>query len=156
LRESHLDVAETLGKEHGRRVHRRLQSSNRLAEHLNWPGVAQVCRLVRTTKRNSEETTEIEYAITSAPRTMADARQLLAWWRGHWGIENRSHYVRDVTFGEDQSRVRTDSAPQAFSAFRNAAITLLRRCGCINIASALRQNSYQPQKIFAMLGILKQ
>jgi len=41
-------------------------------------------------------TTEAEYAITSAPRSLAGAVQLLGWWRDHWGIENRSHYVRDV------------------------------------------------------------
>lgn len=99
---------------------------------------------------------EVDYAITSVPRSLADAAQLLAWWRGHWGIENRSHYVRDVTFGEDASRLRSGSGPQIMSAFRNASIGVLRCLGRTNIAAALRTNAYQVPELFAMLGIMKQ
>jgi hypothetical protein len=98
----HLDCAETLGKEHGRVVRRKLETTTRLAKHLDWPGVAQVCRLTRTTLRKGVESVEIEYGITSVPRSLADAIKLLEWRRGHWGIENRSHYVRDVTMGEER------------------------------------------------------
>ena len=98
---------------------------------------------------------EVEYAITSVPRSLAKAAQLLAWWRGHWGIENRSHYVRDVTFGEDASRLRSGSAPEIMSALRNASIGMLRCMGTTNMAFALRANAYQVPKLFAMLGIMK-
>src|SRR5262245_10441348 len=128
-----VDVAETRGKEHGRKIHRRLQATTRLSGCLNWPGLAQVCRLTRVTARNAVETTEIHYAITSVPRSLANASQLLAWWQGHWGIENRVHYVRDVAFGEDACRVRTGRAPQNLAAVRNAIISLLRMTGCCNI-----------------------
>ncbi len=57
------------------------------AVYSDWPELTQVCRLVRTTWRNGTETTEIDYAITSVPRNQADAAQLLAWCRGHWGSE---------------------------------------------------------------------
>lgn len=153
-REATLDVAETKTKEHGRRVHRRLQATTRLNGHLNWPGVAQVCRLTRTTQRGGQEHLEVEYAITSVPRARADAAQLLAWWRGHWSIENKLHYVRDVTFGEDASRIRTASAPQVLAAARNAALTLLRRWHHTNIAAALRENAYRPARLLTKLGIL--
>ncbi len=85
----------------------------------------------------------------------ANAGKLLTWWRGHWGIENRVHYVRDVTLGEDASRIRIASAPQILAATRNAILSLLRLGGCSNIAAALRDNAYQPARLLAKLGILK-
>lgn len=136
-------------------MHRRLQTTTRPIDCIAWPGVAQVCRLVRTTQFRGERTVETQYAITSVPRSQADAAQLLTWWRGHWGIENRVHYVRDVTFGEDRCRVRTDSAPQTLAACRNVAINFLRICGCTNIAAALRQYAYQPHQLLTKLGIMK-
>jgi predicted transposase YbfD/YdcC len=155
LRETAIEVAETKTKEHGRHVHRRLQTTTRLSGYLDWPGVEQVCRLTRATRRNGQEEHEVEYAITSVPRSKADAGQILAWWRGHWGIENRVHYVRDVTFGEDASRIRTASAPQVLAAMRNAVLSLLRLSGCTNIAAALRHNVYQPGSLLAKLGVIK-
>jgi predicted transposase YbfD/YdcC len=135
-------------------VQRRLQATPRLAGRLNWPALAQVCRLVRTTWRDGQRREEIEYAITSVPRAQADAACLLNWWRKHWGIENRLHYVRDVTFGEDASRIRTAQAPQNLAALRNAAISLLRFEQQPNIAAALRQHAWQPQRLFAKLGLV--
>ena len=73
----------------------------------------------RTRRRKGRETAEWAYAITSLMPERADAARLLKIWRGHWGIENRLHWVRDVVFGEDQSRVRTESAPQLLAALRN-------------------------------------
>lgn len=147
-------MAQTNTKEHGRRVQRRLQTTTRLTGHLDWPGAQQVCRLTRLTWRNGQEQQEVEYAITSASRSKAHANRLLAWWRGHWGIENRVHYVRDVTFGEDASRIHTASAPQILAATRNAILSLLRLWDRANIAAALRENAYQPARLLTKLGIL--
>jgi len=108
-----------------------------------WPAVQQVVRverwraLVRDGQVVKTEH-EVSYAITSVAPTQADAAQLLVWLRGHWGIENRIHYVRDVTFGEDAAQVRTGAAPQVLAACRNLALTFLRRAGHDNIAAALR------------------
>jgi predicted transposase YbfD/YdcC len=110
--------------------------------------------LVRTTKRNGEETVEIEYAVSSLPRNRADAHRLLAVWRDHWGIENRSHYVRDVTLAEDACRIRKGDAPQNLAALRNAIVSLLRLAGHTNIAAALRECTWKTQSLLAMLGIL--
>jgi hypothetical protein len=96
----------------------------------------------------------VEYAITSAGPEWADARVLLDWWRGHWGIENRVHWVRDVTMGEDASRIRTAAAPQVMAGLRNAAISLLRLSGVANIAEALRENFYHVPNLLTTLGIL--
>lgn len=132
-----------------------MQASTRLADHSDWPGLAQVCRIVRTTRRSGIETTEIDYAITSVPRDQADAAQLLAWWRGHWGIENRSHYVRDVTLGEDACQICKGDAPQNLAALRNAIISMLRLEGHANIAAALRECTWKTQRMFARMGIVK-
>jgi len=132
-----------------------LQASTRLAAYSDWPELAQVCRLVRTTRRGGTVTTEIDYAITSVPRDRADAAQLLAWWRGHWGIENRSHYVRDVTLDEDACRIRKGDAPQNLAALRNAIVSMLRLEGQANIAQAVRACTWKTQRMLAMLGIVK-
>jgi hypothetical protein len=134
---------------------RHLEASTRLAEHLDWPGLQQVCRLERTTSGRGQQTVEVQYAITSASPQRADAALLLARWRDHWGIENRLHWVRDVTFGEDQCQVKTGNAPQNLAAFRNAAITVLRLAGHREIAATLREFAYQPRKLLRFLGIMK-
>jgi hypothetical protein len=116
--------------------------------------VGQVCRLERVVRREGRETREVAYAITSAGPEWADAAALLECWRGHWGIENRLHWVRDVTLGEDGSRIRTEAAPQVLAGLRNAAISLLRFCGATNIAEALRENLYHVRSLLTSLGTL--
>lgn len=132
---------------------RRLVSSTGVNDHLRWRDVGQVCQLTRTITRHGETTTEVQYAITSVPRSLANAERLLDWWRGHWKIENRLHWVRDMTFGEDASRIRTGQAPQNFSSVRNAAIGLLRCWGATNIAAALRENALKVDELLTKLGI---
>ena len=134
---------------------RHLQASTRLAKHLDWPGLQQVCRLERTTSGRGKQTVEVQYAITSVSAERGNAALLLARWREHWGIENRLHWVRDVTFGEDQCQVKTGHAPQNLAAFRNAAITALRISGRREIAATLREFAYQPRKLLRFLGIMK-
>lgn len=148
-------MAEASDKAHGRHEHRRLQVSDRLSGQLDWPGLAQVCRLSRRVRRNGKSTLEVQYAVTSVPRNLAGARQLLEWWRGHWGIENRLHYVRDVALAEDASRIRKGHAPQNLAALRNGAISWLRLAGHANIAAALRECTWQTQPLLTNLGILK-
>lgn len=123
--------------------------------HTDWPGLAQVCRLTRTTTYKGKQTVEIDYAVTSVPRRLANAAQLMRWWRGHWGIENRLHYVRDVTFDEDGCQIHSGHAPQNLAALRNAIISLLRLLGHQNIAGALRNYTWHTSRLLAMLGIFK-
>ena len=96
---------------------------------------------------------ERAYAITSLTPERADAARLLDIWRGHWGIENRLHWVRDVVFGEDQSQVRTGSAPQLLAALRNLVIGMLRLGGVRNISAALRHYSWKPWETLSLLGL---
>lgn len=73
--------------------------------------------------------------------------------RGHWGIENRAHYVRDVTYDEDRSQVRTVSAPQVMATMRNTAISLLRLAGWTNIKQATEKLSRRLDQLLALLSI---
>ena len=125
-----------------------------LADYLDWPGVAQVCRIEKEVKVRGEETYEVSYAITSVPRDQAGAATLLGWLRGHWGIENRLHWVRDVTMGEDANRTRTGSGPQVLAALRNAAIGQLRSLGSENIAASLRRNAARMKDMLRGMRIL--
>jgi len=112
--------------------------------------------LERTTHRRDRQTTEVVYAITSVPRGQANAAQILAWWRGHWGIENRVHWTRDVVWGEDQCRIRKGHAPHVFSAIRNAALNFTRSLGRHKLTAALRENALRVDRLLSKLGILKQ
>ena len=69
-----------------------------------WPHLQQVCRLERQRVVKGKKQVAVSYAISSLPATDADARRLLSLSRGHWGIENRLHWVRDVTFDETALR----------------------------------------------------
>jgi hypothetical protein len=141
---------------HGGRVERRrLRVTTMLNDYLDRPGVAQVGRLERTVSRGGEATVEVQYLITSVPRQRADAATLLGWLRGHWGIENRLHYVRDVTMGEDANRTRSGSGAQVLAALRNLAVSRLRRDGVTNIAAGLRRNAARVRDLLVSLCILK-
>jgi hypothetical protein len=142
-------------KGHGRLVTRHLQASSRLAEFLDWPGVKQVLRLERTTLRHGQKTVEVQYAITSLSPDRADAVQLLTYWVGHWGIENRLHWVRDVVFGEDACRAKVGHSPQNLAALRNACLSLLRLSGAKEILATLRHFNRRPLDLMHFLGILK-
>lgn len=105
-----------------------------------WPQVRQVCRSerqrtpVRPGSATGPTSVEIADFSTSLPPERADAATLLRFQRGHWPIENGLHYVRDVTFDQDRSTVRSDAAPQVMAASRNLAIARLRRSGLRSFA----------------------
>ena len=151
-----MDTVTTLDKGHGRRERRTLKATTALNEYLDWPGVAQVGQVESEVVKGGKTTHETRYFITSVSRAVADAGQLLKWARGHWSIENRSHYVRDVTMGEDASRIRKRSGPQVMAALRNATISFLRTMGATNVAEATRRNASQVNQLFDRLGIFKQ
>jgi hypothetical protein len=132
-----------------------LRVTTMLNGYLDWPAVAQVGRLERTVTRHGEASVEVQYLITSVPRERAGAATLLGWARGHWGIENRLHYVRDATMGEDANRTRTGSGPQVLAALRNLAISKLRSEAATNIAAGLRRNAARVGDLIASLRSLK-
>ena len=142
-----------MDKGHGRIERRTLTSTTVLNGYLNWPGVAQVCRIDRERWKGAKRETQTVYYITSLPRTLAGPEDLLRLSRGHWGaIENRLHWVRDEVLGEDQSTIRTGHAPQNLAALRNAALNWLRASGIDTISATLRSFARDTSQLFAQLG----
>jgi predicted transposase YbfD/YdcC len=148
-------AAATVDLGHGRIEQRWLQTSNVLAGYSDWPGLAQVFRLERQVilKKTGEVREEVVAGMTSLAPERADAARLLALVRGHWHIENCSHWVRDVTFDEDRSQVRCGNIPQVMAALRNTVIGLMRWAGHTNIAAACRRFAAQPQDALHLIGI---
>jgi predicted transposase YbfD/YdcC len=127
--------AETIDRQRGRVERRAIQVSSEMGSSLQacWPGVSHVAQLTRTRTEKNKTTVEVVYLIAILPSGSDGPQSLLALSRGHWGIENSLHYVRDVTFAEDRSRIRTGHAPQLLAACRNLAIILIHRSGSLTL-----------------------
>jgi predicted transposase YbfD/YdcC len=127
---------------HGSRIEvRALQASSALtAEYCGWTGLQQVFRVERhrIDKRTRTRTVTVGFGITSLAPTRADAQRLATILRGHWAIENQLHWIRDVDFGEDASRIHTGKAPQLMAIFRNVAIGFLGILGYDSPIEGLR------------------
>ena len=112
----------------------------------DFPGVAQIAQLRRTVTKKGKKHVEIVYIITSAKHADAPPAVLAAWVQGHWCIEDRLHYVRDFSYDEDRSQVRTANAPHVMATLRNTTISILRLAGWDNIAAALRHHARNPER----------
>ena len=91
--------------------------------------------------------------ITSLNPEQASSARLLELVRGHWSIENRSHWVRDVTFDEDRSQVRTGQGPRMMAILRNLAIAILRLLGFASLPQGLRHFAQRPRLALNALGL---
>jgi predicted transposase YbfD/YdcC len=134
----------------GRRTHRAIKVTT-VPTWISFHGAAQIAQIRRTTTVAGRKTVELVYVITSAGHRTASADVLATWVQGHWGIENRLHWVRDVTFDEDRSQIRTGHAPRVMATLRSTAIGLHRLAGATNIAAALRRHSRDPDKIMTIM-----
>jgi predicted transposase YbfD/YdcC len=135
---------------HGKRVTRTIKVIA-APGWIGFTGAAQVAQVRRTITTRGKKSVEVVYLITSADHTAAPPATLAAWVQGHWGIENRLHWVRDVTFDEDRSQVRTGTTPRVMATLRNTAISLIRLAGWSNIAKALRHHARDPQRALTCL-----
>jgi predicted transposase YbfD/YdcC len=149
------ETARTVDIGHGRIEQRNITTSEALVGYSTWPGLAQVFELGRHViiQKTGQERVEVVYGVTSLSSERATPGRVLDLVRGHWSIENKSHWVRDVTFDEDRSQVRCGSIPQVMAALRNTAIGLLRWAGHTNIAAACRRLAAQPAQALALIGI---
>jgi predicted transposase YbfD/YdcC len=145
---------------HGRREIRALKVVT-IAAGIEFPHARQAVQIVRRTRPVSARTgrkgrwrTETVYAITDLAPHQARPDELAAWIRGHWQIENGLHWVRDVTFAEDLSQVRTGAGPQIMATLRNLAISLHRLSGATNIAAALRHHARDALRPLQLLKII--
>ena len=122
-----------------------------VAAGLGFPHAAQAIQIVRrrrplNAKKQKKWSTETVYAVTSLTATEASPAELADIIRGHWAIEDRLHWVRDMDYDEDRSQVRTRNGPRVMASLRNLAITILRLAGVANIAAALRHHARRPHR----------
>ena len=149
--------AHTCSKGHGRLEQRQLVASIELHEWLaaDWPGVAQVFRVQRTTTRRGQRHTQMVHGLTNLSPTQAGASRLLDLVRRHWAIENRLHWRRDVTLGEDQCQVRKGAAPLVLAALNNVVVAVFDFLGVGNVPQQMRRLDAQPaQAVRLVLGSL--
>jgi predicted transposase YbfD/YdcC len=138
----------SVSTDHGRRARRTIKLALAPA-WIGFEGAAQVAQLRRTVTKKGKKTVEVVYLITSD--RAAGPETLAAWVRGHWNIENKLHWVRDVTYQEDKSLVRTGNAPRVMATLRSLAISILRLDGHANIAAANRHHTRDPERTLKLL-----
>ncbi|EST28281.1 hypothetical protein N566_22930 [Streptomycetaceae bacterium MP113-05] len=123
--------------------------------HIDYPDAMQALQVVRWRKDLGTGNLTIErvYLVTSLPPGTASGAQLAAWIKGHWKIENLLHHVRDRTFREDDSKIRTRHLPRVMAGLRNLAIGVHCQNGHTNIAAALRHAARDPHRPLTALGL---
>jgi Penicillin amidase len=142
----------TRDRGHGRVETRRLQVTT--IAGLDFPHATQALRITRRVRplHQLRWRTVTVHAVTSLTAAQASPARLADWVRGHWGIE-ALHHIRDVTLAEDAHQLRTGTAPRAMASLRNLAVGILRFCGQVNIAAALRRNARDATRPLSLLGI---
>jgi len=142
----------TRDRGHGRAEIRRLQATT--IAGLDFPHATQAIRITRRVRslRSRRWRTVTVYAVTNLTATQAHPARLADWIRGHWGIE-ALHHIRDTTFAEDASQIRTGNTPHAMASLHNLAVGILHAYGHRNIAAALRRNARDATRVLPLLGI---
>ena len=122
---------------------------------VGFPYLRQAVRIERRTTKldGTPLRQEIAFGITSLSTVDADQQRLLELNRGHWGIENKLHWVRDVTFDEDRSQIRKRTGAHMMATLRNFAISLLRLAGATNIARAVRHCALNIARPLSFFGL---
>jgi predicted transposase YbfD/YdcC len=142
-------------KAHGRRETRTLETSSELNAYVNWPGAQQVIRRSyhAVNLKTGEMVHKVTYGITSLSPQRASPKHIAALRRAHWSIENKDHYVRDETLGEDRCQLHSGYSAQALAALRNAILNVLRYQGWSSIPAALRHYGASVQQTLTLLGV---
>ncbi len=135
---------------HGRVETRTLQMTA-VRAGIDFPHARLAARITRKRVAGGVRAKETVYAITDLDCGDIDPVQLADALRAHWVIENRLHWVRDVTFDEDRSAVRTGHGPAVMATLRNLAISIHRRSGATNIARACRHASRHPLRTIPLI-----
>lgn len=133
---------------------RKIWTNTEIKDYIDFPYCGQVAFLERYREeiKSGKIQNETVYLITSLSQDDANGERLLNLIRGHWGIENKSHYVRDFTFDEDRSKVRKKSGPRIMATLRNFAISIFRLIGYTNMAKALRDMMAKPHLTLRLIG----
>lgn len=139
-------TAKTFDSKHGRLEERTIMLSSMLNDYLDWPSVQQVFKLDRhfvhsVTGKVHQET---QYGITSLKADQANPEKMLELVRSEWGIENKLHFRRDVTFFEDKTRMTRKTIARSMAIINNLVIALFNHRGFSNHAQARRIFSAKP------------
>ena len=147
------DYHKQVQKGHGRQEVREIWTSTQMNEWFEkeWAGIAQIFVIRRYVKQGEQEREEMVYGFTNLPRKKAKAKRLLELNQKHWRIENRLHYRRDVTLGEDACQVRVKGAPQALAALNGGILAFMDWLGVSNVASQMRHFCAYPQEALQLL-----
>jgi len=139
----------------GRLELRHVWTSTELNDYLAFPHVSQCFCIQRDSTEliTGKQHTETVYGVTSLSPDRADPARILNLSRGHWSIENRLHWVRDVTFDEDRCQIRKGNGAQIMASLRNLAISLLRMAGVRYIAPALRACARLGLGVLRLIGV---
>lgn len=145
--------AQSVEKGHGRHEVRSIRVSSELNNYLGdrWPDVQQVFQIERRIQRRGKLTYEVVCGLTSLPQEVASAEQLLHRVRQHWHIENRNHWRRDATLGEDRTKTASKQAALVIAALNNAILALLDRADVHNLRSAMRTFAAYPEQALALI-----
>lgn len=138
---------------HGRVEQRSLQILT-TTRGIGFPHAKQIIRITRErlVAATGQSSVEVIHAICSLPFEHARPAAIATWLRQHWGIENRVHWVRDVTFDEDRHHAHTGNSAQILAAVRNTAINLHRLAGADNIAEACRATALTADRRLDLLN----
>jgi len=147
------ETAKHCQKGHGRLEVRQIWTSTQMNEWFEpqWAGVAQVFCVHRQVREGDKRREETVYGLSSLTRKQAPAVQLLAHVQAHWRVENRLHFRRDVTLGEDASQVRKQGAPQALAALNGVVLALMDWLRVSNVASKMRWFDADPLQALDLL-----
>ncbi len=145
--------ATTVNKGHGRIEVRHIRASTELNAYLaaQWTDVGQVFQIERDVVRQGKATHELVGGLTSLPAASVGPEELLGLVRGHWALENRGHWRRDVTLGEDACQVKQGKAAQVLAALNNSVLMLMDRLGVPNVAAQMREFAANPLAAVALL-----
>lgn len=136
-------------KSKGRLEKRIVSVSNNLdGISSQWVGLKSIIRVERIVEEKAKKRKEISFYISSL---VSDAYGFNVGIRKHWGIENRLHYVKDVTFKEDFSKINSKYAAENFSLIRNIAINIFRNNGYKGIKQAIRLHSNDIRKLMKII-----
>ena len=144
-------------KGHGRLEVREIWASTQMNEWFakDWAGIAQVFKVRRWIREGDKEREQIVYGITNLSRKQSNAEQTLCLNQKHWSIENRLHYRRDVTLGEDASQVRIKGAPPVLAAINGGVLSLMDFLGVKNVPSKMRHfDVYYGEVLSLIFGTL--
>ncbi len=144
---------ETVEKGHGRLEIRQIWSSTAQNDLIEFPHVEQVFFIKREFTNLKKKTTSVDTVcgVTSQPPDKASLEKILRQNRGHWSIENKMHWVLDVTFDEDRNQIRNLNGPMVITCLGRFAISMLRINGKKNISEAFRKLWAKPHLALNMV-----